>query len=147
MTCQQQPAFDIAAFRDNPLFRKFSDPTKYPDDDLQAYYAMSFCWMDPFFGCCNEEMRFLLVAHLANISDLAAKGKAVTGPVTSATIDKVSVTLQALTTKNAWGQFLATPPPYGMLLWAMLDVKSSGGFFVGGHPEGLGFRKVFGSFR
>jgi hypothetical protein len=72
-------------------------------------------------------------------------GGGVTGVVTGATIDKVSVQLAAPTTKSGWQYWLASTP-YGMQLWAFLSIKSAGGLYIGGRPERRAFRKVGGNF-
>ena len=145
MTCRViEPEFAITAFRRQ--YPAFADESKYSDAMLKSYWDMSFCYLNGFFGSCTQKMYFLLVAHLAfyfNQANSSTGG--VTGAVSQTTIDKVSVTLSVLTAKNAWEQFLSTSP-YGLALWALLEVKSSGGAYVGGSPERLGFRKVFGRF-
>lgn len=142
------PPFDPAAFR--LLFPAFADPIKYPDEMLGGYYIMAQCFITPscLWGCddCIVTALYLMMAHL-----LSTTGNAVTtaisgsGVINSATIDKVTVSRQVPTTKGDFRQFLIQSP-FGQQLLALLNIKSAGGWSVGGSLERQSIRKAGGTF-
>lgn len=139
--------FDIAAFRAN--FPAFASETAYPDETLQSFWDAATCYISAtnygyLNGDCRARALMLMTAHLIEISNLAKSGQA-TGVITSSTIDKISVAMQAPPSTNAW-QYWLSITPYGMQLRALLEAKSVGGFYIGGSPERSAFRKVYGCF-
>jgi hypothetical protein len=139
--------FDVAAFR--AQFPAFTSPTKYPDLQLAGYFTMAGCYVYPcdwsmLSGDCLQLALNLMTAHLAFTNAKVIAGNTATGIVTGASIDKVSVSLTAPTTRNAWQAWLATSP-YGMQLWALIATKAKP-FAIGGLPERQGFRRVGGGF-
>jgi hypothetical protein len=139
--------FDAAAFR--AQFPAFTNDVKYPDTQLEGYFTMAGCYIHPcdwfmLHGACLQLALNLMVAHLAYTNAQVLAGNGATGVVTGASIDKVSVSLQAPPTKNAWQAWLATTP-YGMQLWALIKTKALP-FAVGGLPERQGFRRINGGF-
>ena len=140
--------FDVTAFR--ALFPAFADTVKYPDAALQSYFTMATCYVSPWDSCsltgaCLDMVLNLLTAHLATIYGEIAAGDGGVGVLQSATIDKVSITVQLPPTMTAWQVFLARTP-YGLQAWAMLQAKAVGGWSVGGSIERRGFRKAGGRF-
>lgn len=141
--------FDVAAFRTQ--FPAFADEEKYPDEVLSGYFQMAGCFVSPndncmFNGDCLQGALNLMVAHLASVYTVDATGALPgIGIITSATIDKVSVTSQVPTTQSAYSAFLLRSP-YGLQLVAMLKAHSAGGWMVGGSYERQGFRKAGGIF-
>lgn len=142
---------DIATFR--LLFPAFADETKFPDPYIQAQWDMATSYLGSVDGCLfgGAELQTalnLMTAHLMQLNVLiAAGGSAGTGGVlTGATIDKVTVTMAPPPFKNGWAWWLEQTP-YGAQLWALLTMKSAGGFYAGGLPERRAFRKVYGTFR
>jgi len=142
---------DIPTFR--LLFLPFADPALFPDAYIQAQWDMAGSYMGTVDGCIfgGPELQSalnLMTAHLMQLNVLvAAGGAAGTGGIlTGATIDKVTVTVAAPPFKGGWQWWLAQTP-YGAQLWALLTLKSAGGFYIGGLPERRGFRKVYGTFR
>lgn len=139
--------FDVDEFR--VQYKAFADDEKYPDDLLQMNFDTGSCyvtnkkygWMQ---GDCRYEALTLMTAHLTALADLIAAGKQ-PGFVQSATIDKVTVNLTPPLVPTAFRWWLMTTP-YGAQLSALLGVFGVGGFYVGGLPETLGFRKVAGVF-
>lgn len=141
---------DIPTFR--LLFPEFADPTKFPDAYITAQWAVAVTaignvdgWL--LAGPALKTALNYLTAHLMklNVIIAAGGGAGVTGVLTGATIDKVSVQMAAPPTKNGW-QFWLASTPYGMQLWAFLQMKSAGGLYIGGRPERRAFRKVYGNF-
>lgn len=139
--------FDAAAFR--AQFPQFADETKYPDALLSGYFAMAECFIFPYDTCwfrddCLQLALNLMTAHLAMIYTPDASGNIPgVGIITSATIDKVSVTSQVPNTDSAWRAFLLRTP-YGLQLVALLKSHASGGWIVGGSYERAAFRKAGG---
>lgn len=143
------PVFNAVEFREK--FPAFADATKYPDELLSGYFDMAKCFVWPHEWCllhgdCLQNAMDLMTAHIAFSQTMINNGQSVPGIMVGATIDKVSVSVSPPPTSNGWQYWLATTP-YGMMLWALLIGKASGGFYVGGSPERRGFRKIGGFFR
>lgn len=140
--------FDAVAFREQ--FPAFSSATKYPDALLSRYFTSATCFIWPIdwkylHGNCLQLALNLMTAHLAQIGANINQGNTSTGILTSASIDKVSVGLQAPATKNGWQAWLATTP-WGMELWALISAKRPRVLVAGGSPERAAFRGVGGVF-
>jgi len=139
--------FDIAVFRAS--FPAYSNVAAYPDMTIQGYWDAAICYINPNnYGYLNGASRAralnLMTAHLLYLADVIKGGQQV-GFTTQATIDKISVAMQAPPAANAWQYWLNTSP-YGMQLLALLQAKGVGGLYVGGLPERDAFRKVYGVF-
>lgn len=137
--------FDVEEFRTQ--FPAFSNETTFPDSTLQGYWDAATCYINPNDFCwlqgdCLQLALNLMTAHLTALSVLIGQGQN-PGFVEEAMIDKISVTLHPPPVKNQWGWWLSGTP-YGAQLWALLQVKSAGGFYIGGLPETAAFRKVAG---
>lgn len=136
--------FNVAEFR--AQYPQFAN-TPPTDATLQSYFDQAGSYVtNSNYGWLNGINRALalnlLTAHIAALmAAIAANGAAggQSGVVTGATIDDVSVTLEAPPTKNGWQYWLAQTP-YGQQLWALLTMQSAGGFFIGGAPTRSGFR-------
>ena len=141
--------FDVAAFR--AQFPAFADPIKYPDDLLSGYFSMAECFVSPYDNCmfsgdCLQLALNLMTAHLALVYTPDESGNVPgVGIITSATIDKVSVTSQVPKTDDAWRAFLLRTP-YGLQLVALLKGHAAGGWMVGGSLERAAIRKAGGVF-
>ena len=138
--------FNSVAFREQ--FPAFTSITKYPDGQLSGYFTMATAYIFPsdWGGMSGAQLQLaldLMTAHLTWLNQLIVAGNTSAAPVAGATIDKVSVSLVAPESKSAWAYWLNTTP-YGKQLLALLRILSRGGGIVGGAPEGLGFRGVFG---
>ena len=139
---------DIASFR--ILFPQFAGEVAYPDATLTAFFGSATVYFGEYdnyalYGQGLQTALNLMTAHLLAIGTGAAAGTGGGGVVTGSTIDKVSVTLMAPPARSGW-QFWLAGSPYGLQLWALLKIKSAGGFHVGGLPERDGFRRVGGGF-
>lgn len=139
-------ALDIGAFR--KMFPQFEDAVIYPDPMLESWWVMASCAMSPDDNCivsgdCLQTSLYLMMAHMGLIMTKIAEGTTTVGAVTSATIDKVSVSFSVPPYKSGW-QFWLSQTPYGMQLWAILSARASGGFYIGGAPERAAFRRVGG---
>lgn len=139
---------DIPKFR--ALFPQFADPQAFPDPLITLQFEMACIYVSPeVCGCMTLAQRelavYLMTAHLMALNVIIAGGNGQPGIVTSATVDKVSITLEAPPQRSQWAYWLNTTP-YGQQLVALLDGLSVGGFFVGSLPERAAFRQVGGIF-
>jgi hypothetical protein len=133
--------FDLSAFRTAyPVF------DSVPDATVEAAATSALCLIGQD-GCdCDVQMWQLMVAHLLYIQGQVATGNGNAGAVTSATIDKVSVSFAAPPFGTSAYKFWLFKSPYGGQLLALLDRCSKGGVYVGGLPERSAFRSVGGVF-
>lgn len=131
-----------------PAFRKaypqFTCGKEYPTVALQASFTAATTYItNNTFGCVRQDQQTLalnlMTAHLALLASTAANGQ-VTGIVTDATVDKVSVGLQPPPEKSQW-QWWLNQTPYGQQLLALFQVMTVGGFYVGGSLDLAAFRR------
>ena len=143
--------FNPEAFRER--FPAFADATAWPEAALERGFEPACCHISP---CTGKRLRGrslalaleLMTAHLRTLEKGMAAGEAggPTGIVSSASVDKVSVTLTPPPVKSQWQWWLSLTP-YGQELLALLRSKAAGGLYVGGVPaERAGFRKAGGVF-
>lgn len=140
---------DLTQFR--TIFPVFADTTKYPDALLETWYGVAgeYLGLSDYWnglkGTTLDLALMQLTAHLMWSSVLLSGNKGAPMVLTSATIGKVSVSTLPPPVQDAWDFWLASTP-YGQMLWALLSMKSAGGFVYGGAPELSGFRRVGGNF-
>ncbi len=152
------PAYNDANFR--LLFPAFADTTVWPEPLLSGYWAMATEFISTADCPCRilrggslQLALDLMAAQIATLmnpngNDPAGGGSGAatgSGIVTSASIGAVSVSVAQPPTKDMWEYWLGQTP-YGQQLLALLKMKGVGGFYVGGLPERLAFRKVGGVF-
>jgi hypothetical protein len=124
--------FDVAAFR--LAFPQFANDTTYPDFMLQGYWDVAVLYVSDeadygrLTGASRARALNLLTAHLTALSVLIAAGRT-PGVVQASTIDKISVTLVPPPIKSDFDYWLQQTP-YGTQLLALLEVHSSGGWYV-----------------
>lgn len=146
--------FDVALFRIQ--FPAFANVEQFPDETLQMYWDSGNCIIaNSAYGCLTGECRirclYLITAHLAALSLMIANKVPnstqvqVPGLIQSATIDKITVSLTPPPLDNQFQWWLSLTP-YGQQLFAILQVSSVGGFYIGSLPERAAFRSVFGIF-
>jgi hypothetical protein len=138
---------DLVSFRQR--FPEFSVVADYPDTVIQMYWDMATCYIsDEDYGCLSGSCRELAIqqmtAHLTKIGKAAETGD-FSDFVTSAGVDKVSVSVQPPPQKNQYSWWLNTTP-YGAQYEALLKSKSIGGCYIGGAPERSAFRNLGGYF-
>lgn len=139
--------FDVAAFR--LAFPAFASEDLFPDTTLQLYWDEAICYVSDrdcwrLRGACREQVLNLLTAHIAQWSQMVATGQNA-GVIINSAIDKISVGLMAPPIRTQF-QYWLSGTPYGARAWALLTARATGGFYVGGLPEGSAFRKVGGVF-
>jgi hypothetical protein len=155
-------------------FSEFTDPVVWPDAVLQRAHETALVFIPAYSGGArlHEDAAGLcpartqgvpggaalrldgktrelaiayMTAHLLKLEKAAVSGDT-TGLVSSATVDKVSVTLTPppIKSQRDWWYGLTA---YGSSLQALLRQKGAGGLYVGGAPpERAGFRKAGGVF-
>lgn len=137
--------FDYAGFIANPQFQLYANPIMYPQALLQAWWntAVNLISDTGNFGVIQGDRREyaiqLMLAHLIFLQNLNASGQ-VPGLMQSATVDKVSVALTPPPLKNEFQWWLSLSP-YGQQLFAMLQISSVGGFYIGGRNGRAGLEQ------
>lgn len=134
--------FNIAAFR--AAFPAFASTVIYPDATIQSAADSALCFLSGHNCGCDTQAWQLATAHLLQLRANAASGTT-GGLVTSASIDKVSVSVTPPPVTDGYSYWLSLSP-YGLELLALLSKCSAGGFYVGGLPERAAFRNVGGIF-
>ncbi len=137
--------FDVVAFRSS--FPAFADNTAYSEASLIASWNAATCYISPenygdLHGAARAKALHLMTAHLVAIADIVKAGQ-IPSMVSASTVDKVAVTLAPPPAKSQWQWWLSLTP-YGQQLLALLSASAAGGFYIGGLPEGSGFRRVHG---
>jgi hypothetical protein len=135
--------FDIPAFQ--AAFPAFADA-----DPATIQLWVNIVQESPmasWFACTTVTQQQLIVAHIgylltnANTVHNSQGG----GAVVSATEGSVSASFVAPPVKDGL-EFYLSGSTYGQMLWAMLNISSAGGVYVGGLPERHAYRKVGGTF-
>ena len=106
------------------------------DSTLQAYFDTATLYISNRYCSCWNNFTlaqrtlalYLMTAHIAAINVFISTGQTA-GIMTSATVDKVSVTLEPPPAANQW-QYWLQSTPYGQQLLALLQLKSAGGYYV-----------------
>jgi hypothetical protein len=142
--------FNPANFR--VVYPQFADPGAFPDLKLQSQFDLSTAYISPeVYGDMPQATLGaaldLMTAHLLSLGVIVAQNnfQGQVGVVTGATVDGIAITLAPPPVRSQWRFWLNTTP-YGMQLTSLLEMQSSGGFFVGGLPERAAFRRVGGVF-
>jgi hypothetical protein len=134
--------FPIAKFR--LLYPDFVD---YSDELVLAISEQALCYFS--HGCgddCVSQLWMLSVAHMLYMRQSADDGNTTSGAVTSATIDKVSVSFAAPSSTSAQSHWF-NMSPYGQQFLVHNRRCNGGVKFIGGSLERSAFRKVHGRFR
>lgn len=139
--------FDTAQFR--ATFPAYASVTVYPDAMLEALWQDAQCYLsaDVYSSdvACVTRMLNLMVAHLLYLQDEAANGGSA-GIVTSASEDKISVTIAAPPFGTSEFVYWLQLSPWGQQVAAYLKKMSAGGMYIGGRGELSAFRKARGLF-
>ena len=124
-------------------FAAFNYAVTYPEPTLQSYWNLAGDFINTRCSALSKNQLTsamnLMTAHLTQLNTLAASGQSA-GVMTSASIDKVSVTVQPPPEVNQW-QWWCNQTPYGQQLLALLQVASVGGFYFGGFPTATDLRR------
>ena len=139
--------FDVDDFRAQ-FPGLFPDPPN-TDELIEIFWGAAICYVSPetegaLSADCRRQVLNLVTAHLITLSASAQAGNQ-PGFVVSASIDKISVTLQAPPTKTAF-QFFLNQTPFGVQAYALLYAHGAGGAYHGGLNELGSFRRAGGRF-
>lgn len=141
--------FDPVYFRE--AFPPFANKNCYSDAQLQIWFDIASAYISVDDCCCymlSGTQRVLalnlLTAQMGQLFDMASKGET-PAVMRSATIDKVSVTVEPPPSNSAFQWWLGLTP-YGQQLLALLVACTAGGIYLGGLPERAAFRRVGGGF-
>lgn len=132
-------------------FTYFANSTVYPEALLSMYFDMGSNWVSPLnigsmTGAARQLALYQMTAHLTQLFSLISSNEGAAPNIeTEAAIDKVRVTVQPPKSQSQFQQWLSQTP-FGQQLLSLLLLKSTGGFFIGGNPERLAFRRVGGGF-
>lgn len=143
---------DIATFR--LVFPAFADPVAFPDAYIEAQWTAATTYIDAADGPLLSGAKLsraldLLTAHLMQLNLQAAAGGGDTpavGVLSSASVDKVSVSYAPPPTGTSGWKFWLSTTLYGAQLWALLATAVAGGPYIGGSNERGSFRKAGGRF-
>lgn len=141
--------YDDATFRATLPF--FANVTTYPALLMAQFFANATSYISAYGGrrlngASLQLALYLMTGHLAALNDfINSNNGAPPAMVIAGTIDKTTVQMKPPPTTDQFQWWLSLTP-WGQQLLAMLSVKSAGGFFIGGRPEGNAFRRVYGSF-
>ena len=116
---------------------------RFDDDVINAVAEMALCYLNKCGGCFDQLWQ-LLVAHMLKLREVEESGD-MSGIITSATIDKVSVSLAAPPVGSSAEHWYGLTP-FGVQFLALNKRCGGGGFYVGSMPERSGFRSVGGRF-
>lgn len=145
-----QVTLNISDFRS--LYPDFADVSIYTDLLIEDNFDFATMYIKNETNCRIDihkltRMLYLMTAHLLslNVENPNESDEVTNGNVTSASIDKISVSINTLQTKTAFQHFLNSTK-YGAQLLSLMGLLSIGGFSVGGLPERDSFRKVGGAY-
>ena len=113
---------------------QFADENVYSDGMVELSLDRAHYYITGDFCPCSWRgyALKLMTAHLLTISDRIMKGDtSASGRITSTSIDKISVSLDAPQSKTDWGYWLSLTP-YGLELNALLNSKAPAGIYSGG---------------
>jgi hypothetical protein len=135
-------SFDVSAFR--AQCPEYANADQYPDATVEGYWSVAATSISATdYGALSGAARVLalnlLTGHLMALADKATNGEAF-GVVSQAGVDKVTVAIAPPPFKSGWDYWLSTSSRGAQLL-ALLQAKSTGGFYVGGSSEAFGFRQ------
>lgn len=144
---------NIAQFRlDFPFFK---DETFYTDDDIRASWKGATFLIYPcdnwlISGAKLQYALELMTAHLLYMmlgdgTTVPDGGGTVGGMITSASEGSVSVSMQTPTV-SSFDEYLLSQSKWGLLLLALFEGLTVGGFTIGGSPETAAIRDVGGMF-
>jgi len=139
--------FDIVAFRAQSP--EFSQNPPWTDELLTQTWNTATCFIsNENYGWLTDDCRALAInlytAHLLKLSTLIQANQ-VPGLMQNSTIDKISVGLTPPPLKTQW-QWWMSLTAYGQQVFALLQARSVGGFYISCLPERSAIRKNYGVF-
>lgn len=141
MNCCDNKDIQVNTEEMRVLLRAFQDTGKYPDTVLESALCVAQQYIFPE-DCCllsGKTRRlaiYYMAAHVQTLLDKAAAGDISTGVQTSASIDKVSVSVAPPPYKDQYEYWL-NQTPYGNMYLALLNGLTGFGIYVGGSNENV----------
>ncbi|WP_168404764.1 DUF4054 domain-containing protein [Erwinia amylovora] len=132
--------FPLEAFR--VLYPQFND---VPADDLFLIAKSATCYFPECQGICSSKLWMRVAAHRLMLRQMAANGGSPSAAVTSATIDKVSVSFAAPLTNANWSYWYNLTPSGQQCLALIKRCRVTR--YIGGMGERAAFRRVGGCSR
>ena len=134
---------NIATFRE--VYPAFSDDTKYPDSVITQGFTKATIFFKNETNCLIDDSQletilYLMTAHLLQVQANVTNGNT-SGVVTSASIDKISVSIASPKNADNFEYFL-NQTIYGQELLALLGMLIVGGLYIGGSYETMAFKKA-----
>lgn len=130
-------------------FPEFGNTTDYPDAYIQRFITQATMYISTVSRIIRDDVRVLAIeymaCHLITLSATDGKGNikgndsGAGGVLTSATIDSVSVSFQAVIAKDGFEQWIQSTP-YGKAYWALLIANTPVGIHYIGNPKAMGIR-------
>lgn len=138
----EKVVLNITDFREQ--YPEFKSNVKFPDATITSAFTKATIFFKNETNCevdieQLEVILYLMTAHLLKMQLKTLKGQ--TGLVASATIDKISVSIVSPRNLGEFEYFL-NQTPYGQELLALLALLVLGGFYLGGSPETLAFKRA-----
>lgn len=138
--------FSAAEFR-TQFPGQFLDPPN-TDTLLEVYWNTAICYVSadtggPLSVECRRRVINLVTAHLITIAEQTTAGEQA-GFVDSASIDKISVSVQTFANQTQFQWFLSQTP-YGQQAYAILQAQGRGSYY-GGLNELGSFKRAGGEF-
>lgn len=136
----------VQSFRQ--AFPEFTSVVTYPDQMISVQLEISKVYLNQFYAddeATSDLVLQLMLAHVLTLRTLILDGQ------TEILISKlgnegdVSVSLATPPSESTFYYWLSTST-YGLQLLSILEIKSCGGFYIGGSPEREPFRKFGGGF-
>ena len=139
--------FDVVSFRAQ-FPGLFPDPPN-TDSFINVLWDAAICYVSPQTGGflsddCLRQVLNLVTAHLIALIESSQAGNQA-GFIVSGSIDNISVTISAPSSKSGY-QFFLNQTQFGIQAYSMLYAAGVGGFFYGGFNELGSFRRAGGVF-
>lgn len=134
---------NITTFRSQ--YPEFTSEIKFTDSAVTMAFNKATIFFKNETNCELDEVQlevilYLMTAHLLKVQSNTLKGGS--GLVGSATIDKVSISIISPKNLSEFEYFL-NQTIYGQELLALMAILTLGGFYVGGSPETMAFKRAY----
>lgn len=141
MYCNNKENKQLSVEEMRIFLRAFQDTAKYPQAMLEADIELALQYIHET-DCCLLKGKtrrlaiYYMAAHIQTLQDKIASGDTSTGIQTSASIDKVSVSVAPPPYKDQYEYWL-NQTPYGAMYLSLLNSVTGLGVYVGGSNENV----------